>query len=209
MKIGIISASNVSTSGLNSISLRTCGIIKAKLKEKYDDISTEIVDLRDYSISPCDMCEGCSETRKCIKDNDFNALWNKLETIDGFIVVCPHYASIPAKFIIMMEKIQELFYLQYCKGSKEPFLLKGKKAGVIAHGGMLENYENLYRENIIVPLTNMLRAVGMDVVNTREEDPLCFGVKGYAKSSSGLTPNIIPDFENIEVIIERLLELYV
>lgn len=209
MKIGIISASNVSTSGKNSVSLKTCELVKLKLMENYENADIEIIDLRDYSFLPCDMCEGCSGTLNCIKDNDFNTLWNELKKMDGLIIVCPHYAAIPSKLVIIMEKIQELCYLQYCTGSKETFVLKGKKAGIIAHGGMVENYEEIYNENIIKPLTNMLRAIGMNPVNTVSDNALCFGVKGFSKSSSRITPDIIHDFENIEAIADRLIELYI
>ena len=197
MNIGVISGSNVSTSGSESISIKTCETVVRKLAERRVDHTAEVVDLRDYDLRSCRMCEGCSEDLNCPMDPDFNSLWNKVRAFDGLIIVCPHYAPIPSKLIIMLEKFEELFYIQYCTGKGSVFPLAGKKVGIIAHGGMTEGYEKLYYENMLRPLTNVFCSMGMKVVNAGSEKTLCFGAVGYENSETKVTPDILHDFARI------------
>lgn len=208
MNIGIISASNVISSGSQSASLEVCKIIKQKIIRKHTDSNVSIIDLREYSLVPCNMCEECSQSRECVYDNGFNKLWNDIKSFDEYIIVCPHYAPIPSKLIIMFEKLEEFSYLQYCAGIDKPFELEGKKVGIIAHGGMKEKYESLYYQNIILPLTNVCKSVGMAVINERSSKPLCFGVTGYNKSTTKVTHDMVHDWEHIEKILDEFLYLY-
>jgi len=80
---------------------------------------------------------------------------------------------------MLLEKLQEISYLAYCAKSKNMPLLSGAKAVIVAHGGMTENFEALYKQNLIIPLGNALKGMGMTVLNDAIEQPLCFGVKKY------------------------------
>lgn len=203
----IISASNVSRSGENSQSLAAAHRIHDLLLEKGRD--SLVLDLRRFRIEPCDMCEGCAGDGLCVKDDDFNALnrlWMEHETL---VFVCPHYAGIPSKLVAMIEKIQEMSYLGYCQGRKGA---KARKALVIAHGGMTESFEELYRSNLITPLSNMLKSAGCKVLNEGIPEPLCFGVKAYheERDQGSCCYRKDDDLERREAIIrlgvERLFE---
>jgi multimeric flavodoxin WrbA len=208
MNTGIISASNVFASGENSISIKAGEMLKQKLQDKNSDANVSIIDLRQYSLTPCRMCEKCGRTQKCVNDPDFNKLWDQMKYLDEYVIICPHYAPIPSKLIIMLEKIEEMSYVGYCSGRDEKFPLEGKRVFIIAHGGMTRKYETLYSQNILQPLTNVFKTLGMNVMNEKGFKPICFGVKGFEKSESKITYDILHNFEEIGATIDDLMELY-
>lgn len=208
MKTLIISASNVGSSGKASISMRTGESLAKRLAVINPCGTTELVDLRKYHLVPCDMCESCAETQSCIKDMDFNRLRHLIMEADELILVCPHYAPIPSKLIILFEKLEEMSYLQYCAGIEGPHPTNGKRAGIIAHGGMTEGYQQLYKENILVPITNVLECIGMKVINKSGDQPICFGVKGFEKREGKVTFDIAHDIDTLESALDSFIELY-
>ena len=208
MNIAIISGSNVGSSGKNSISLRTGEHLRDKIKAFNKDCDIHLVDLRDYRLTPCSMCEGCAETQHCVGDADFNKLRPIIQQADELIFVCPHYAPIPSKLVILLEKLSEMNYLQFCSGQKGPDPVRGKKAGIIAHGGMMEGYTRIYKENVLVPLSNVLESMGMKVVNKWSEQPLCFGVKDFEKTEDKIPYDIIHDMDMLHASLESFMELY-
>lgn len=170
----IISASNVSTSREKSKSLQVATKIKNGLNQIKNEI--EIIDLRDFQLSFCIMCEKCNSIQKCVQDNDFNEIFEKWKKHDQIILVVPHYALIPSKLLCMFEKIQEIYYLNYCSGKQNNQV---KNVMIIAHGGMTENFEDVYMNNIIKPLKGIIESIGSKVENDIISKDLCFGVKKY------------------------------
>jgi hypothetical protein len=170
----IISASNVSTTRDKSKSLQVATKIENGLNQINKQI--EIIDLRDYQLSFCIMCEKCNANQRCVLDNDFNEIFEKWIKHDQIILVVPHYALIPSKLLCMFEKIQEIYYLNYCSGRQNDQV---KNVMIIAHGGMIENYEDVYVNNIIKPLKGIIENIGSKVENDKIDNALCFGVKKY------------------------------
>lgn len=198
----IISGSNVVKSKTESQSL----VVAKRIAEQVDkDISTEIIDLRDYEISSCTMCEGCALTSQCQYDDDFNKLVQKINNEDTVIFIIPHYACIPSKIVALFEKIQEIAYLNYCQGGS---FTKETQVGVIAHGGMTEDYETTYINHIIEPFCFMAGNVGYKMINNRIETPLCFGVKKYLdeKEEDGYCFKKEDNIDERERIINLLVE---
>jgi multimeric flavodoxin WrbA len=208
LNIAIISCSNVSSSGKGSISLRTAEQLKDRIKKLQDESSVHLVDLRDYRLTPCSMCEGCAETQRCVEDGDFNELFEVVSKADELMLVCPHYAPIPSKLSIILEKIGEISYLQFCAGKDRRHPTRGKKAGIIAHGGMIEGYHRLYSENILTPLTNVLESMGMKVVNRFGKEPICFGAKDFEKIDSKLPYEVVHDPDMLQASLDGFMELY-
>lgn len=209
MNITILSGSNVGTSGKDSISLRTAELLKNKLYEVNSSCSVNLVDLREYKLKSCEMCEKCAKAQRCVEDEDFNKLYDTISKSDELIVIAPHYAPIPSKLIIMFEKLEEMSYLQYCAGNTEAaHPTNKKKAGVIAHGGMTQDYEQLYTENILTPLINVMECIGMKVVNRKGNMPVCFGVKGFEKKEDKITYDIIYDMDRLNQAVDQFIELY-
>jgi len=185
----IVSASNVSTTGTNSKSLQVSKTLKARLEglrasgaaaaAEIGDIL--VADLRDYAFNFCVMCQECAAGKGCVRDGAFNsfmALWN---AHDDVVLVVPHYAGIPSKLLCALEKMQETQYLAYCQG-KAPARATPKRVMVIAHGGLTENWRDVYVDNLIKPLAAILQSVGCEVVNDAIDGALCFGVKKYLET---------------------------
>jgi hypothetical protein len=171
----IISAGNVSISKDKSKSVSIANNLRIELL-KFIKEEIEIIDLRDYEFDFCIMCEKCHKEQKCVQNDDFNVFfgqWNKHEDI---IFVVPHYALIPSKLICCFEKIQEMYYLNYCLGKENN---PSKRILIIAHGGMTANYKDIYTKNIIKPLSSIIENMGSIVVNDQINEPLCIGVKKY------------------------------
>lgn len=202
----IISASNIIPSQNNSKSLQTAERIKRGLLE-VKNISIEIADLRDYYVSFCIMCEKCALTQKCIQDEDFNLLFDRWNAHDDVILVVPHYALIPSKLLCIFEKIQEMYYLNYCSGKQNN---QHKNVLIIAHGGMTEKYEDVYMSNIIKPLKSIIESIGSTVINDMIKNQLCFGVKKYLDSRD---PNSncyekLDDEEKENEVIKSVIEYF-
>lgn len=170
----IICATNISTSGDHSQSIMAAMELKRLLTDQFPSIG--ITDLRDYSIDFCIMCEKCADTGKCCFSDDFNRFKSLWDTTEDVVIISPHYAAVPAKLTAIMEKLQEISYLKYCTGVAAD---SPKRITIIAHGGMTEGYDELYKAGVITPLSNMLKAMGHNVLNDQSATPLCFGVKAY------------------------------
>lgn len=198
----VISASNVAMTGNKAQSLVVANKIGELFEKKGEAVA--VVDLRDFGIEFCDMCQGCAKTGRCTKNDDFNrflGLWQEHEKI---VVVCPHYAGIPAKLVAIVEKLQEMSYLGYCLGKSGGH---AKSALILAHGGMTEEYDAPYENNLIKPLASMLRGTGCAIVNEKiEGGPLCFGVKTYRKQTDeyGVCFDKDNDEEKIGALLAKL-----
>lgn len=66
MKAICISASNMMSTNTESTSYK----ISEEVAKSLEDIGMmcEIIDLRDYTLSPCIGCGGCFDSRRCSKD---------------------------------------------------------------------------------------------------------------------------------------------
>lgn len=169
MKVICISASNMLSSGTESTSLIICRKIEDILCA--EGVSSETADLRQYGLSPCVGCGGCFETKRCCRDADFNVLYEKLAACDGAFFVSPHYAPIPAKLCMLLEKMEEITFLHWWKDSTYRSELYGKPAGVVSHGGgsdwALKSYKAMVNDTIANALdTIQLRTVAYDKVWT-------------------------------------------
>ncbi len=172
----IISASNIARVGEASRSLAVARRLAAAVG------GAEILDLRELRLTPCDMCEACARSGRCVHDDGFNAAKEALDRHDTVAVICPHYAGIPSKLVALFEKLEEGAYLAYCSGGTASGAAGSKKRfGAIVHGGMTEGFKELYRENLYVPLRNMARSLGWSVVGDGHEAELCFGVLRYRR----------------------------
>lgn len=64
-------------------------VVLEELKKR--DFDIEFVRLRDKSISQCEGCYGCIKNKKCIIEDDFQGIFNKMIEADGLIVGSPVY----------------------------------------------------------------------------------------------------------------------
>lgn len=150
MKILCISATNILHSKKNSVSQIICDKIAEILKEK--DVACEIVDLRKYSLYPCIGCGKCYEGKRCCNDFGFNEIYDKVIKSDGIFFVSPHYAPIPAKLSMLLEKMEEITFLHWWKDDTYRSEVYGLPVGIISHGGAsdwaLKSYKAMVNDTI-------------------------------------------------------------
>lgn len=198
----VVSASNVAMTGDKAQSLVVANRIGELYRTKGEKV--EVLDLRNYRIDPCDMCQGCASPGLCTKFDDFNRFLGQWRSHERAVIVCPHYAGIPAKLVAIVEKLQEMAYLGYCLGRQGK---PGPAVLIVAHGGMTEDYEALYEANLIKPLSGMLKGTGCVIANeSMAGGPLCFGVKAYRKQPDefGMCFDKDNDEEKVASVLARL-----
>ena len=84
----------------------------------------EEVVLRDLKMSPCLEIYGCKLTGRCVIDDDFQPLYDKLLVCQGVILASPvFFYTVSAHTKIMMDRCQSLWVKRYWM-EKTPF---GKK----------------------------------------------------------------------------------
>jgi len=171
----IVSASNVQPTGSASRSLVLAQRFQRLVTASHPDAA--VLDLRDYPLLSCVMCQACAQDGRCVKPDRFNDLFGRLAAEDVLVLIVPHYAVMPSQLAALFEKLQETGYLAYCTGRDAG--LRTKRVAVIAHGGATEGFTQAYRENLLTPIGNMVKAMGWTYVNDAIDMPLLFGVKRY------------------------------
>ncbi len=86
-------------------------------------------------ISGCVACDACSETGKCVVEDDMNVIYPLLEEADRVIIVSPiFFFGLPAQLKSLIDRCQCLWYEKYVL--KKRASLKKRKALLILVGGM-------------------------------------------------------------------------
>jgi NAD(P)H-dependent FMN reductase len=208
MKVVCLSASNIKPARQHSASTHTCELIRNLLVEIQPSIEVEIVPLIDYAMKPCRMCGECLPTLRCSQDEDFNQVHDRLQSAEAVFLVCPHYAPIPSKVMILLEKLEEMAYLKYCQDNTSVTPLHGKPIGIIAHGGQTEEALPYYKNALLDPLANAFASVQMRVIGAGEQWPngVTFGIKSLTMPTDSIFVTIEHDWQVIRQRIQPLVE---
>lgn len=191
-----ISASNVENARQASASTRTCELIGEILKTipGQQDAHVDLIPLLDYELTPCRMCGSCYVDGFCQHDPAFNQIFARLSAANAIFLVCPHYAPFPSKLMMLLEKMEEIAYLNYCANPEYRFALHGKPVGLVAHGGQGEEAMPYYRKALLEPLANAFGSLQARVISAGAEQPL--GVAFGIRSLSGQTDTIFVKIEH-------------
>jgi multimeric flavodoxin WrbA len=211
MKVICISASNIKHAGDKSTSLIACktidAIIKNRLKRK--DIIVEIIKLVNAELKPCTGCGDCYGANKCSGDESFNNIYSKIVESDAVFIVSPHYAPIPAKLSILLEKMEQHVFLHWFQDNNYRPAEYKKPVGIIAHGGGSEKWMlQSYKEMVLATIANALQTIMMDVVGL-DENPtngVVFPVKEVRKDKNNIFPVQTYDWADIENRLTPLVE---
>ncbi len=172
MNITCLSASNIRHARENSTSLRVCRLIRELVAEMCPAATVEIVPLVDYDLKPCHGCGACLGRGSCACDPAFNALYAGLARADGLFIVAAHYAPIPAKLCMLLEKVEQLAFLPRFQDESRHSPLYGRPVGIVGHGGGTEEISNAYRGLVLDAIANALSwPVEMRIVGAGEEWP--------------------------------------
>lgn len=209
MKITCISASNIEKAKQHSASTHVCHIIRGMVLEGVDSATeVQIVPLLEYELKPCRMCGECFALGHCARDEAFNRLYQQLVTSDGLFLVCPHYAPFPSKVMILLEKLEEMVFLQSSADPSYQFTLSRKPVGIIVHGGQTEEALPYYRTALLEPLANALASVQMRVIGVDAEwsRGIAFGIQRLLPPRDSIFVTLEHDWEQIERRVKPLVE---
>lgn len=203
MNIVCISASNIKHAGQNSTSLKICNLIKEMVKTKTikdKNIDVEIISLVDYELKPCIGCGTCFKQESCIYDSAFNQIYDKLTKANALFIVSAHYAPIPSKLSMLLEKIEQLAFLKRFNDEDYRSPLFGKPVGIIGHGGGTEEIIKYYKGPVLDSIWNALSyPVEMNVIGLNNEDKngVIIPVESVKKVENSIFP--IQEYDWIDI----------
>ncbi|MCJ7737795.1 MAG: NAD(P)H-dependent oxidoreductase [Anaerolineae bacterium] len=209
MKITCISASNIEIAKQHSASTRVCKLIREIILARYpENVDVQILPLIDCELTPCRMCGSCFESGRCVRDEAYNDLFRQLEGADRIFIVCPHYATIPSKLVMLLEKFQEIVYLRSCADPTYRFPLSQKPVGIIVHGGQTEEALPYFKKALLDPLAAALASAQMQIIGVDAEWPngVAFGISRLYKPEDSIFVTIEHDWEAIRRRVEPLVE---
>ena len=209
MRILTISAANIVHAKKESTSLEACLLIEKIIKTRLtgNDMQMENIRLVDTGLSPCTGCGKCFKMNKCWHDDCFNNIYSRIAQSDALFIVSPHYAPIPAKLCMLLEKMEQLSFLNRFQDIGYKPAVYRMPVGIIAHGGgSTEAALHSYKEMVLDTIANALRTVMMDVVGLDEEWPtgVAFPAKEVLRDEDEIFPVQLYDWADIE---ERLAPL--
>ena len=192
MKALCLSASNIKHNKHNSTSIHACRLIEEIIVSNRDNSTTvEIILLTDYEPNPCIGCGKCYETNTCIHDEDFNTIYKKMQESDCLFIVSPHYAPIPAKLSMILEKIEEMAYLHWFHDNTYKAVLYNKPVGIIAHGGSDDrSVMSAYKRVVLDIIADALQTSMLDVVGNGDIFPngVVFMMDKYVRDENDIFP---------------------
>jgi len=117
----------INASPKGSIS-ETLKLVKAALKgAKTKGCKVELVDLCKLNIEFCNACGVCYKKGKCVKKDDFQALYEKILASDGLVMGSPNYfRSVTAQMKTLIDRMADTIHCQ---------LLTGKYSVTVATAG--------------------------------------------------------------------------
>ena len=117
--------------GSKSATLR---LVKAALEGAAENGATvELVDVCDLDIKYCNACQVCFKTGKCVHEDDFEELYNKILAADGLVWGSPNYFhTVTAQMKTLIDRMADAIHCQ---------LLAGKYCCSVATGG--NNYDQV------------------------------------------------------------------
>lgn len=209
MLIVCISSSNIKHAGENSTSLKVCKYIKEIVERKiYGDIQVEIICLVDFELKSCIGCGRCFSQDKCNNDDEFNSIYNILCRADALFVISAHYAPIPSKLVMLLEKVEQLAFLKRFNDESYRSPLFKKPVGIIGHGGGTEEIHKYYKEPVINSIWNALSyPVEMNIVGVDAEQPrgVTFPIKVVKKVDDSIFPVQEYDWNDIKNRLDPLV----
>lgn len=178
LRILCISASNNFRPGIKeTYSYQICKSVLDEAKKHIAGMEGEIVELKNLDLSPCRDCVKCLSSRRCATDDTFNRLYEKIIACDILFIVSPHYAPIPAKLCMLLEKMEEITFYRWDKDTSYQSEVYGIKTAVIAHGGGSGNEvaqadgisQKDYKKVVNDPIANALHTIQLKLIPYDDE----------------------------------------
>ncbi len=140
----------------------------------------ETVRLNDLRFRPCQACDRCSSTGKCVIKDDMQNLYPMVETAGGIVLATPiHFGSISAQLKMFIDRFQCWWHAKYTL--KSPFVrLEENRPGFLICCGALKNKEycanalqigKVFFHNINYSYAGFLCKQGFDLKGSIAENP--------------------------------------
>jgi multimeric flavodoxin WrbA/GNAT superfamily N-acetyltransferase len=210
MKVTCISASNIKHKKHDSTSIHACRLIEEiVLNYTGNSAILEVLPLTEYEPNPCIGCGDCYKANKCTHDEAFNTIYQKIQDSDCLFIVSPHYAPIPVKLSMILEKIEEMAYLHWFHDNSFKAALYNKPVGIIGHGGSDDRSAlSAYKRVVLDNIADALQTSMLDVVGNGDTFPngVIFMMDKYTKDETGIFPIQTYDWNRIRIEIAPLVE---
>jgi len=170
MKVLCISASNNFKEGIKETSsFIICQRIINEVKKRTIQADCSILELKEYMPNPCINCVKCLNSSRCVIDDAFNDIYEKILGCNALFIVSPHYAPIPAKLCMIMEKIESIWFNPWLRDSSYQPEIVGIPTGIISHGGTgKEGGLREYEKVVNYPIANFLFTIPKPYEYTRQ-----------------------------------------
>jgi multimeric flavodoxin WrbA len=160
---------------------------------------TEFIRLNELNFHPCQACDRCRDTGKCVIKDDMQLLYPKVATCDGLILSTPiFFGTISAQLKMFIDRFQCWWHAKY--RLNRPFISSAEeRPSFFICVGALKKKE--YCES-----AEKAVEVFFNVVNLKSQGSLCF--RGYdAKGSIGDDPqNLKKAFLCGEVFARKIVK---
>lgn len=125
---------------------------------------------------------------------------------DVLLVAIPHFALTPSKLIILLEKLQEIVFLEGCQNPTYRSPLYQKPVGLIVHGGPTAKAISYNKIALLAPLANIFTSVQMKVVGGADDYPgAVFGIRSLSIHPNSIFVGIEHDWEDIHLRLQSLV----
>jgi multimeric flavodoxin WrbA len=202
LNILCISASNrIDVKGTNSY--RKCEIIISEVEKYTKNSHIEIVELQNYNMNPCMACSKCSNHKRCVRDEAFNKIYEKIIQCNILFIVSPHYSPIPSKLCMLLEKMGQI---AYDKDKSYKSKTYGIKTAIITHGATAKDEISRKKKKMLLndPIASALSDTQMKLIPLNDEWNTGICVQPIEKNNDGET--ILKIREYVDKVIQSYYE---
>ena len=90
------------------VSFEVAQAVEQSLVTSSPGSTVKIMQLAEFQLLPCRVCNQCERLRKCSIADDFNPIYEECLEADAIVVVSPYYAPIPLKLSAFLERLMSI-----------------------------------------------------------------------------------------------------
>ena len=155
------------------------------------------VNVRDVDFAPCNGCEACRETGKCVIDDGMTEIYPLLTGVDHIIVAAPvYFMSVPGRFKCMVDRCQALWFAKKISRS----LVARNRSGFKRAGAFLSTCGYAGGEVMFPPAEKVVAAF----MKTLDMDLLHQLYAPDTDAAGSIDPSMLQQAEKIGAILAGL-----